>query len=439
MYTSYIGHKFLRLFNQKNRTNFTAADFFEKQMFPLFFDHEKHLMHVSNSPFFQNPAEERLKASGLTKARLQYEDLKQKVNSLRTEDNLLADASIFVGFAAAGPLQTTAGQVTNLKIPSTSEDVYASWIGNALAARVEGSLCLLIESEEVLWDLYSGWSAYRDYLNQTPNLEGRQIETWNGQWLANDDKDFAPNHKDKKLATMPWLKVLLRLTSIHAHQVIPVYVFSLGQTNTTIGFINFHLSSVRRMGDLCTTIIELKDQTAKQFWEVYQEEYSLRDAIKNFAEIGLHALKPKDFAKHLEEKEEQSKITPKNKILFLNSKVWIIAMLNNKKELQELAAELALAFWKTKAQATLRESTKTIDVALVKNALEATTKRKFVEALTDLMEKFPEETMREAARKAVDESMAIPGDLFPLFKTLVRFEYIYLKTAKKNLNQQKMF
>jgi hypothetical protein len=71
MYTSYIGLKFLDHYNRRTGNNYTAEAFFDKEMYPLFFDDERHLMHVSNSPFFQSPSDKELKQSGLTRSKLQ--------------------------------------------------------------------------------------------------------------------------------------------------------------------------------------------------------------------------------------------------------------------------------------------------------------------------------------------------------------------------------
>jgi hypothetical protein len=431
MYTSYIGQKFLVLYNQKTGREWSAAEFFERELFPLFFDHEKHLMHVSNSPFFQNPAEKRLKESGLTKSRLQFEDLKAKIKEVGSKDKPLPDASFYAGFAADGPLQTTAGQVTNLPIKVDSEEIYASWIGNALAARIEGSQCLLVASEQVLWYVYEGWARYRKYLTQTPSLEGRQIETWNGQWLAakTDPEAFNPQTKEKKIETRRWLKVLFALSQFHPDQTLPIYVFSYGQTNKTFGFINFHLPQVHRMGQLAQTLVELRDQTTAQLWEEYEGAYGLAEAIRLNGEIGTRALKPKDFAKFLEREMTSVKITEKNKNQFAHFKLWIIAMLNNKKELQELAAELAKALRATEAKSrnTETDRAKTTDTKAVADLLEAGTVSKFIELLTDLLAK--NSALASAARKTVDEALKLPRDQFYLFKSLLRFEYIYLKSS----------
>lgn len=38
MYTSYIGLKFLKIYNKKKGTNYIAEDFFIEIIFPLFFN-----------------------------------------------------------------------------------------------------------------------------------------------------------------------------------------------------------------------------------------------------------------------------------------------------------------------------------------------------------------------------------------------------------------
>lgn len=59
MYTSYIGKKFLKLYNEKERLNLSAKDFFNTVLFPLFFNDDRHFMHVHGSTFFQKVSEKR--------------------------------------------------------------------------------------------------------------------------------------------------------------------------------------------------------------------------------------------------------------------------------------------------------------------------------------------------------------------------------------------
>lgn len=433
MYTSFIGLKFLEIYNRRNSSNLSANEFFDKEIFPLFFNDDRHLMHVSNSPFFQNPPEKDLKKSGLSKAEYQYRNLKKKVSLVAEAREEKADASIYVGFAANGPDQTTAGQVSNLDWEITSDEMYASWIGNALAVRVEGSQCLLLDSEPVLWHLYQGWSVYRDYLKPVKTLEGRQIESWNGYWLAKGALNKAPDppRKGTRLDTYPWVEVIARLLEWHADEILPAYVFGLGQTNTTYGFVNIHLPQIQRLYEtqfvVKKSFLSMKDNDERSFWEKYAPDLSLRD-VCTLGEIGLRGLRPKDFGKMMEEKFKATKIDDKNRQTFFNIQTWILAMLNNKSDLQKLAADLASELVAAESTGTAKERGKTSDLAESKAIFEAKGLPNFLNALTDFLAKRKDAAY--VCRSVVDQTIRIPGEQFPLFKALLRFEYVYLKNSK---------
>lgn len=53
MIAATIGRKFLLAYNRKFGTHYDAKTFFTEQYFPLFFDHEKYMQWVTNSPFVQ--------------------------------------------------------------------------------------------------------------------------------------------------------------------------------------------------------------------------------------------------------------------------------------------------------------------------------------------------------------------------------------------------
>lgn len=432
MYTSYIGLKFLEIYNRRNGSALSAANFFDKEMFPLFFNNDRHLMHVSNSPFFQTPSAKDLKQSGLTKSDYQYQNLKRKVN-LVAEANEKPDASIYVGYAASGPDQTTAGQVSNVNWEITPDEMYASWIGNALAIRVEGSQCLLLDSEQVLWHLYQGWSVYRRYMNPLKALEGRQVESWNGYWLAKGaaNKPASPPQKGNRLETYPWVEVIARLLEWHSGEILPAYIFSLGQTNTTFGFINIHLPQIRRLSEarfeVEKTFWSIKNEGESSFWEEYEPELSLRD-VCYLGEIGLRGLRPKDYGKMMEEKYKPTKIDDRNRRTFYNIQIWILAMLNNKSDLQKLASTLASELVAAESSGPAKERGKTSDLAESKALFESKGLTNFINALTDFLEK--RSVAADVCRSVVNESVRIPGEQFPLFKALLRFEYVLLKSSK---------
>lgn len=389
-------------------------------------------MHVANSPFFQTPSAKELAERGISKPQLQYEKLQQKIAVAASEEtNEIPDASIFVGFSANGPDQTTAGQVTSMPLRVDAEEMYASWIGNALATRVEGSQCLLFDSEPILWHIYQGWDVYRKYIQPVAAMGGRQIETWNGFWLAHGHLNQTPQPPIKlgKLETVPWLQVLIRALEWHAGEVLPVYVFSLGQTNTTYGFINIHLPQVARLSEARRTLEDSiflsEDQSTDQFWETYQPEFSLREVCQ-LGEIGLRALRPQDYGKFMESPFSKIKITDKNRHTFLNIQIWLTAMLNNKQELQQLATELAQAILATEQKGTGKERGKNTDTVLTKALFDAKSYTSFANALTDLM--VAHKDAKDTFKSVLDQCLSIPADQFPLFKALTRFEYNYLKS-----------
>lgn len=430
MYTSYIGLKFLDLYNNKTGNCYTAEEFFNKEMYPLFFDDDRHLMHVSNSPFFQSPSDKELKQSGLTRSKLQYQKLQQKIAQVAAFENEQPDASIYVGYAANGPDQTTAGQVTNITWKTSTNELYASWIGNALCARVEGSQCLLIDSEPVLWHIYEGWKVYRQYIQPVKQMDGRQIETWNGYWLAKGSLNTmsAPPIKGNKLDTYPWVEVLASLLQWHSNQTLPVYIFSLGQTNTTYGFINILFPQIQCLDEarhtLKKSIFSYEDDNAL-FWQQYEPDFSLREACQ-LGEIGLRSLRPKDFGKLMEGKYNPIKFNDKNKHTFFNIQTWIIAMLNNKSDLQQLASDLATELVAAELKGNGKERGKMTDNADSKALFDAKGLTSFIEALTTFLDN--NQSAKSVCRAVADQSIRIPGEQFPLFKALIRFEYIFKKS-----------
>lgn len=54
MYTTVIGRKFLEAFNEREKSNLTAKEFFENLFVPQFFDYPKYMMTGGNSPL-ENP------------------------------------------------------------------------------------------------------------------------------------------------------------------------------------------------------------------------------------------------------------------------------------------------------------------------------------------------------------------------------------------------
>lgn len=438
MYTSYIGKQFLKLYNTKTDSDYTAERFFEEKFFPIFFNDERHLMHVGNSPFFQKPKKEDVEKYG-NKSLAQFENLKTKV--AEDEPNM----SFFVGYAASGTQETTSGQVSSLKnLEIEPEEIYASWIGQALAVGVSGGNVFLLNEDEVLWQLYLGWPSYRKYINQTDNIKDKQIETWNGQWLnfiLSDDRnsrefpDLPTSKVLGKLAisTISWSKILFSLSHLLPQKEIIIYAYGLSQMNTTLGFIQVFLPQFNKLIEYRHSLIDFKEfkELDNKDIEHFETFYNFRVACQR-GNIGLNALEPKGLRQYM----------PKGSILYAQGKElnfnnendyflyelyqnWIMATLN-KTKLLELASDLA-GYLKDMEEEKTSRGKSTISRAS-QEIRESKTVKGFIEKLTEALPLMEDDI--KATREIVKEVLEMPSDNFPLFITLVRFEYNYLKNLK---------
>ena len=127
MITSTIGKIFLDAYNEKYKCSYDARTFFDEVYFPLFFNSNKYMQWVQNSPFVQMKGGQ--KVDRLTEAeRLEKLDI--------FHDKIEAgavDASVAIGYAASElkEFATTSGQVTNIGLDVSEDSIYYSWIGSA--------------------------------------------------------------------------------------------------------------------------------------------------------------------------------------------------------------------------------------------------------------------------------------------------------------------
>lgn len=438
MYTSYIGKQFLKLYNQKTNSDLTAEKFFEEKFFPIFFNDERHLMHVGNSPFFQKPKKEDVKKHG-TKASAQFENLKEKV--AEDEPNM----SFFVGYAASGTKETTSGQVSSLRnLEMDSEEIYASWIGEALAIGVSGGNVFLVNEDEILWKIYQGWEVYRKYINQTSNVKDKQIETWNGHWIdfslkKHNISDFPDPPTGKvsgkiSISTISWSKVLFRLSHLLPEKELLIYAYGLSQMNTTLGFIKVVLPQFQKLIQYRQSLIDFKEFNELTNKEIEQFEtfYNFKVACQR-GSIGLNALEPKGLRKYMPKgsvKYAQGKdLNFKNEntnFLYELYQNWIMATLN-KTKLLDLASDLAENLLQMENEKTSRGKSTVSRLSM--EIRESKTIKGFIDKLTEALPLLEEDASK--TREIVKEILEMPSDNFPLFITLIRFEYNF----KQTLNQ----
>ena len=132
MIAANIGKIFLDAYNEKYKCNYSAKQFFIEKYFELFFNHEKYMQWVTNSPFVQG-----IKKGVAPTPEERKTKLETLVNKIATND---ADASIAIGFPSLDLIASTSGQITNLKLPLKEDDVYLSWIGGGLGVGVQSGL-----------------------------------------------------------------------------------------------------------------------------------------------------------------------------------------------------------------------------------------------------------------------------------------------------------
>jgi len=439
MYTSYIGKKFLNLYNEREGKSLTAAAFFDEVFFELFFRDGSHLIHVSNSPFFQKPKDEDVKKHG-SKSLAQYNSLRKKLS------NGVPSGAVFVGYAAEEIQATTSGQLSTIDCKIDAEEMYASWIGEALGIGVNGGFVMLINEPDVLWALYKGWQHYRQFLQQTPNLKDKQIETWNGHWLAHR---FSKNYSSEDpwenfqvetsevmgniaIPTNAWSKVVFALSQKYPTQMLTAYAYNLSQTNTTLGFINLYLPEVRKMYEFRDAIFISERDTIlrdKQIEEL-QTFFNFKGACK-MGTIGLKALEPANLRAYMPKSSvpfaqgKDYKFSDEPSLLnYQLYKLWIIAMLN-KTELLNLASDVATALRAFEKPAQEDRGTKEKS-RLSEELRTASNIKAFIDKITEVLALTPHNA--DTFRPVVDQVLKMPADYFPLFATLMRFEYQYQKS-----------
>ena len=432
MIAANIGKIFLEAYNEKFKCNYSAKEFFVEKYFELFFNHGKYMQWVTNSPFVQG-----IKKGVIPTIQERKIKLDTLVDKISKND---ADASIAIGFPSLDLTASTSGQITSMKLPLNEEDVYLSWIGSGFGVGVQSGLSLLFADKRILLDLFEGWQHYRDYLNNTPELRGNQINTWNGQWLAHryNKRTYNPANptasfsafgtmKDggMEINTQVWTKVLIGIARTYPDSNLTAYIYSLGQTNITVGFIPFELPRIRQPYDLYEKYFNVKPEFAEQ---LFGTELGFTKACQMGA-IGVNALEPKGFKDSFTKGviPKYNPIDEEKKINFNTYQIWLLSMLNNE-ELWEQSQQIAVTLSeysknKENAGSTVQKSgAKTSKSREVDTLLTATNKKQFIDGLTTIVNGSGIENVEPLSEIAKTISL-MPIDNVPYFLTLIRFQY----------------
>lgn len=431
-----IGKIFLKAYNEKNKTSYTPKEFFVEIYYELFYNDNKYMMSAGNSPL-ENP---KISWDKMRNRLIPYETKerrKERFEKTVTKiENEPADASIAIGFPSLDITATTSGQLTNLDVRFKADDVYLSWIGSGLGVGVQSGLSLFFNNKQILLDLFEGWGIYRKLLNETPQLRGNQINTWNGQWLAHrysksydackPTASFDPmstmKSGDTEISTQSWTKVLYGIARTYGDTTETAYVYSLGQTNITVGFIPFNLPQIIKPHELYEKYFGTSD--SNQVTELFGSAMGFTQ-ICQMGTVGINAMEPKGFRECFE-KGVIPKYNEDKRINYNTYKIWLLAMLN-KKQLWEKSIEIVEQLKKYEAAA---EKTRTNRIRNVKNFLETTTQKLYIEKLTAI--RFDDRENEDLWRSFGEVVNLMPSDEFGYFITLIRFEYPYPLPDKNN-------
>ena len=435
MITSTIGKIFLEAYNEKFGTKYDAESFFIEVYYPLFFDSNKYLQWVQNSPFVQMKKGQKVETLTSKERKEKLDDFIKKVNESKSPD-----ASIAPGFPASEEKEfaTTSGQVTNLNLSTTKDDIYFSWFGSSLGVGIQGGLSILFSCKQILLDLYDGWQLYRKIIDENDNMRGNQVNTWNGQWLAHcyDKGNFFPEHpmvgldpfettKDgMSIAPQSWTKVIIGISKQYEIPKMMGYVYNFGQTNTYIGFIPFCLDHIRTPIQLYAKLFGMEEgKKAENMWGT---EKGFRTCCQRGA-IGIEAMQPKGLKPYMDAEKGAKipKYEEKQLINFHIYQIWLLAMLNNQ-EMWETSQAFAKAL---KTYAESGKKGKTTNSRQIDAVLSATNKRNFIEALSVMASDIVDV---EQIEDVVKEVNAMPTDNVPYFLTLVRFHTAVLNNSNNN-------
>jgi hypothetical protein len=460
MIAATIGRTFLNAWNTKNDKVYSAKEFFEKEYISLFFDHPKYMMTGGNSPL-ENPKIQW--KNGQTPSK--DERTKRIKETIKKIESKAIDASVALGFAASEEKEfaTTSGLVTDIAYSFSVEEKYLSWVGAGLGVGVAGGYSIFFDHPQILLFLYDGWKVYRKFLNY-PTLEklrGNQINTWNGQWLnyaysKDSEKNpdfgylstydfFKQDEKVIEVNTIFWTKFYFNLSESLSNETITAYVYSLGQTNKTIGFIPFRFHHGRSILGIYKILFGENDALAQK--KDYENLFGIH--IKRACElgaIGLQALEPRGLREYFdkakmpnyssslvteksgespeafqERKKKANKKDYENTISFRTYKTWLLAMITkNKQEDLHYSEKVAKALKKYRADAKKRDRANLLENEL----LQAKSKKQFLEGLASLI-KDVEPELLETFKTLRDNVHLMTAEDFGYFVVLLKFDYAY--------------
>jgi hypothetical protein len=213
-----------------------------------------------------------------------------------------------------------------------------------------------------------------------------------------------------------------------ANETLMGYLYSIGQCNTTIGFIPFRLNEIYRPNLFYEKVFGRSEflKNINTIEELYGTAFGLRTACQ-YGSIGVRAMEPKGLKEFMPTEKGAKKISYKEnneeqKIIIKLYLIWILAMLNNEK-LWDISHEIAkqLISYKERAEKARANRISNIEILFASSRRQA-----FLKNLIPIIE--DDKTINfEDLGKLVH---FMPEDNFPYFNVLIKFRYITLINNK---------
>ncbi|MFW5847861.1 MAG: hypothetical protein ACOCVF_02995 [bacterium] len=352
MLISNYGKIFLNYFNEKRKENgeseMTPKEFFLEELYPTLYEgRKKPLMQVLNSVFNQSGKYRKSEKIKLSKKyqveplvsitnytsnknayfkkteELKYSDLRNKNKFSNGWEVLLNEffdkiksgeriSSFFVkSFGGDLTNVTSFNRALEVEYDLTEENLFYSWIGHALAIRLD-KLNFLFNDPEILYDVYCGWKKYRELMDRSlyEHFSGGEINIWNGHWINNkyskrkqSDSEFNPLENDENIIKnesldfVSWIQFFFNLSNYKSKQSInkiDSYVYKLDKQDTTFDYVCININEFDNLMDFCEINFNEVNETidVNDFKKFYEKNTLYLNKLCEFGIIGLFSLKP---------------------------------------------------------------------------------------------------------------------------------------------------
>jgi len=233
--------------------------------------------------------------------------------------------------------------------------------------------------------------------------------------------------------TVSWVNVVTKIAQMHNSPQYLGYVYNIGQTNTTVGFIPFELPQIRKPYELYRRIFGedayLKDET--KMIKIFGGEYGFQAACQK-GSIGIEALEPKGLRDYIYGSKGKIKMPDYRKadedqvVTFNTYKIWVLAMLNNE-QLWEKSLQIANALVE---YASGGKKGKMDHINTVEKFLVSSTKKSVIENIIPMIQNASEKVILYSFCEAINK-MSNEDNRY--FLTLIRFQYAYKKSESDKI------